>query len=82
MDILIKQKEKASDIKEINDDIEAWKNWKKAVAEPKKDIDEEDVHDIEDLQSNSEKEGLQINIKNSIVRNSNIGGFKRNDRTK
>lgn len=79
-DILIKQNEKASDIKEINDDIETWKNWKKAVAESKKEIDDGDVHDIDDPQSNSEKGGVQINIKNSIVRNSNIGGGKRNDR--
>jgi len=79
-DILIKEKKKASDIKEINDDIETWKNWKKAVAESKTDVDDEDVHDIDDPQSNSEKGGVQINIKNSIVRNSNIGGGKRNDR--
>ncbi len=76
-DILIKEKEKASDIKEINDDIETWKNWKKAVAESKKDIDDEDIHDLDDIQSNSEKGGIQVNIKNSFVRNSNIGGGKR-----
>lgn len=80
MNILIKEKEKASEIKEIDDDIETWKNWKKAVAESRKDIDDEDVHDIDDIQSSSEKGGVQINIKNSIVRNSNIGGGKRNDR--
>jgi hypothetical protein len=51
---------------------------KKAVAESKKDIDDKDVHDIDDSQSDSEKGGVRINIKNSIVRNSNIGGGKRN----
>jgi len=75
VDILIKQKEKASDIKEINDDIETWKSWKKAVAESK-DIEDEYVHDIDDSQSNSEKGGVHVNIKNSIVRNSKIGGGK------
>jgi hypothetical protein len=55
MDILIKQKENASDIKEINDDIETWKNWKKAVAESKKDIDDEYAQDFDDPQSNSKK---------------------------
>ncbi|MBU3966758.1 MAG: hypothetical protein KKG76_05185 [Euryarchaeota archaeon] len=67
-------------IKDANDDIETWKNWKKAVAESRKNVDDEDVHDIDDPQSNPEKGGVQINIKNSIVRNSNIGGGKRNDR--
>jgi len=63
---------------EINDDIETWKSWKKAVAESKKDIDDEYVHDLDDSQSDSRKGGVQVNIKNSIVRNSNIGGGKRN----
>jgi hypothetical protein len=79
-DILIKQKEKASDFKEINDDIETWKNWKKTVAESRKDIDDEYVHDLDDSQLNSEKGGVQVNIKNSIVRNSNIGGGRQNDK--
>jgi uncharacterized protein YxeA len=74
--ILIKEKEKARDIKEIDDDIETWKNWKKAVAGSKTDKGDEDVHDLEDSQSDSEKCGVRINIKNSIVRNSNIGGGK------
>jgi len=49
----------------------------KRLAESKKDIDDEDVHDLDDPQLNSEKGGVQVNIKNSIVRNSNIGGGKR-----
>lgn len=72
-DILIKQKEKASDIKEINDDIETWKSWKNAVAGSKKDIDDKP----DDSQLNSEKGGAQVNIKNSIVRNSKIGWDKK-----
>lgn len=82
MDILIKQKEKASDIKDINDDIETWKRWKQTIAESKTDINDESVDDLDDPQSNSEQGGVQVNIKNSIVRNSNIGGGKRNDRNR
>ena len=78
--ILIKQKENEAEIKEVNDDIEKWKSWKKAVAESKKDIDDEYIHDLDDSQFNPEKGGVQVTIKNSIVRNSNIGGGKRDNR--
>jgi len=71
--------ERQRKIKEDNDDIQTWKNWKQAVAETKKDEPDENegfINDIESSQANSAKGGIQVHIKNSFVKNSNIGGRK------